>query len=297
MYEHMNSVSVIIATTCETKRRHSLFKAVRSVLDQEGANVDVIAVVNGGRVDCECLQELRLTPGVKVIIESVGSYPKAIQIGRKNVVAPFFGFLDDDDEYLPNAVANRIGPLLSDSSLAFVASNGLRRLGDVDHTVVKDADLANKQPLQSLARENWLASCGGLFRSSSIGPEFFDGKTAHLEWTFIAYKLALTKTSMFVNIPTFIINDSAGSLSKSDAYSEAEADVLPKILSLELPISVNRAVKEKLGRALHNIASRKSEKGEWFLAWRFHIASVLCRGGWKYLLYTRKLILPRRSQS
>ncbi|QYF95081.1 glycosyltransferase family 2 protein [Massilia sp. PAMC28688] len=289
-----SSVSVVIATTCEARRRQSLMNAVDSVLAQEGVSVKVIAVVNGDRVDEDCLSELQNRPGVQVVREVLGSYPYALQIGRINVDTPFFAFLDDDDEYLPSAIKNRLAPLLSDPSLTFVASNGWRRLGGMDQAVVKNTGLAQRSPLVALARENWLASCGGMFRTSAVGSEYFDGRTAHLEWTFIAYKLALSHRSEFVDIPTFVINDSAGSLSKSDGYAEAEGEVLPKILALNLPKAVRRDVQEKLGRCLHNIAARKSANGDWWHAWRLHVASILCRGGWRYLLYSRKLVLPMR---
>lgn len=284
-------VDVIIATTCEASRRQSLFSAIESVLTQQ-IKTNVIAVVNGSRINGDCLAALRSKKGVTVVEQAVGSYPLALRTGREVVTAPFYAFLDDDDEYLPGAVERRIAPLLADPTLGFVASNGLRRLNDIDYPVVKRPRDAQLHPLVALTRENWLASCGGLFRTESIGVEYFDGRTAHLEWTFLAYKLAITRTLAFVDEPTFIINDSAGSLSKSKNYADAEAQVLPRILDLELPIVVRRALKQKLGRCLHNIAARKTADGQWIQAWRYHLTSISYPGGWRYLMYSRKLLIP-----
>ena len=288
----MNIVSVVIATTCEASRRTSLMNAIHSVLSQKTVETNVIAVVNGNRIDSECLEQLRNMPRVEIVMQAVGSYPRALQSGRARVQAPFFAFLDDDDEYLPGALEQRIALLLSDPTLDFVASNGLRRLGGFYYPVVKQAETVHLDPLLALASGNWLASCGGLFRTSTVGIDYFDGATSHLEWTFLAYKLALTRKCAFVDKPTFVINNSPGSLSKSDAYAEAEAHVLPKILTLNLPEPVRRDVRKKLGRALHNIATRKIARGKRWQAWRYHVASVCCLGGSQYLLFTRKLILP-----
>lgn len=290
----MDTVSVIIATTCDKARRSSLMRAIDSVLSQQNVESNIIAVVNGTRIDEDCLERLRTIPRVEVLMQAEGSYPLALQSGRAHVRAPFFAFLDDDDEYLPNALERRIAPLLADPALAFVASNGLRRLQGSDHTVVKWPEAVHVDPLLALGRENWLSSCGGLFRTASVGVDYFDGRTAYLEWTFLAYQLALTRTLVFVEEPTFVINNSPGSLSKSDSYAEAEAKILPRILALDLPDPVRRDVRKKLGRAYHNISSRKSARGQWIQAWRYHIASVFCLGGSQYLLYSRKLLLPVR---
>lgn len=288
----MNAVTVIIATTCETSRRSALMNAIQSVLNQKNAATDVITVVNGNRIDTACLEQLRSMPRVQVVEQAEGSYPKAIRTGRVQVQAPFFAFLDDDDEYLPDAIAQRIAPLFVDPTLDFVASNGLRRLRGKDYIVVKRPDAVRIDPLRALALGNWLASCGGLFRTASVGIEYFDGKTAYLEWTYLAYQLASTKSMAFVDEPTFVINDSPGSLSKSDAYAVAAAQVLRKILMLDLPGSVRCDVRKKLGRALHDIAGRKCAGGNWCQAWKYHVASLVCPGGLQYLLYSRKLIFP-----
>ena len=48
---------------------------------------------------------------------------------------------------------------------------------------------AATDPLRALVIENWLASCGGLFRSDRVSIDYFDGVTRHYEWTFLAYSL------------------------------------------------------------------------------------------------------------
>lgn len=275
-------------------------RAIRSVVTQEQVAVEIIVVVNGNRFDPQCYQELMGRPELKVVYQQQGSAPLAARLGRSMVAAPFFAFLDDDDEYLPGALSHRLQPMLTDEGVDYVASNGFRRLGDEDRIVVRQIKAIGRDPLLALNTENWLASCGGLFRSTSVSVDYFDGKTAYLEWTFLAYELASSLRMAFVDVPTFRIYDSPGSLSKSRAYREAEIAVLAKVLDLDLPRKVKRSVRLKRGRAYHTMSADHCGGGDIHSAWRYHFASLLSPQGWKYLLYTRKLVgsfLPNRTRT
>lgn len=206
----LNRTGVIIPTTCEARRWTSLKRAIASALSQENTDAEVIVVVNGTRFDPVCYEELRNMPGLTVAYQKEGSLPLAQQFGRVQVTAPFFSFLDDDDEYLPGALKHRLRPLLADKTVDFVASNGYRVLGDRDHIALTNIDAIRRDPLLALSVENWLVSCGSLFRSCSVSAEYFDGKTAYFEWTLLAYKLASTLKMAFVDVPTFRIHDSPG---------------------------------------------------------------------------------------
>lgn len=288
----MPSVSVIIPTTCEAHRWPLLLRAIRSVQEHGKARVEVIAVVNGGRFDRGCYDELAALPGVRVLYREEGSAPLAQYAGRLAVATDFFAFLDDDDEYLPGAVDARVQALLDDPSLDFVATNGYRHSQGQDQLAVRDGDAVRRDPLSSLGAENWMASCAGLFRSATVDPGFFEKPAAYLEWTYLAYKLASTRRMRFLDLPTFRIYDSPGSLSKSAAYREAELGVIERVLALSLPAHVRRGVERKRGRILHDCAERHRESGQIGLAWRCHLRSLRAPGGGNYLLYSRKLLIP-----
>jgi hypothetical protein len=284
------TVSVIIPTTCEARRWESLQRAIDSARDSTGVEVSVIVVVNGKRFDPACLDELKSRTDLAVAYREEGSAPLAQRHGRSMVQTGFFAFLDDDDEYLPQALAHRCAPLLADPSLGFVATNGYRRLGTEDRVVVTDAKAVEANPLAALTRENWLASCGGLFRTSSVTLDYFDEPAPFLEWTYLAYRLALDFRMAFVDLPTFRINDTPASLSKSGAYRDAELSVLMRIAALPLPPAVARQVRGKVGRVLHDLSYDARLQGQLARAWTFHARSLLLPGGWRYLGYSRKLL-------
>jgi hypothetical protein len=223
----------------------------------------------------------------------LGSLPLAQRIGRSLVRSEYFCFLDDDDEYLPGALRLRLAPLLADSQLAFVTTNGYKIADGVAEELLPRDLLATVRadPLAALSHVNWLASCGGLFRSSSVPVDYFDGETAFFEWTYLAYQLALDLRMAVLETPTFRIHDTAESLSKSSAYEEAEIKVLNKILALNLPPKVRRDLRAKIGRVWHTMADSAWRQGALGRAWRFHLTSLLLPGGHRYLLFSRKLFV------
>jgi glycosyltransferase involved in cell wall biosynthesis len=283
-------ISVIIPTTCEEGRWASLQRAIASVGTQQGVEVRMIVVVNGDRVAPHCLSQLRAMPNMTVLNQALGSAPLAQRLGRQAVQTEYFCFLDDDDEYLPGGLWHRVQPMLADASLAFTASNGYRALDGRDRLAVQRSSAIATGPLEALCDENWLSSCGGLYRSAAVGADYFDNPAPFYEWTYLAYKLARALPMAWVDAPTFRINDTPSSLSKSGAFRASEAQVLERILALGLPETAARPLRLKIGRTYHGLASESIDQGRPGPAWRYHIKSLRQPGGWRYLLYTRKLL-------
>lgn len=286
----MNRISVIIPTTCEARRWDSLKRAISSVTLQENVDVEVIVVVNGTRFDPGCYEELRNMPGLSVVYLEEGNLPRAVKYARSLVTTPFFAFLDDDDEYLPGALWRRLQPLLADETVGYVAANGYSHVDGRDEQAVTNVEAVQRDPLRALLRENWLASCGGLYRSSSVSSDYFDGKTRYLEWTLLAYKLASSMRMVFVDEPTYRIHDSPDSLSKSEAFREAEIGVLNQILALELPADVKNGLRIKMGRAYHSLSNHYRRQGDLKRAWSCHLTSLRYPEGLRYVTYTRRLL-------
>lgn len=286
----LTPVSVIIPTTCERKRWDALERAIGCVLAQEGVAAQVIAVVNGNRYDADCFEALKRKNGVTVLYRNTGSASLAQEAGREAVRTPFFAFLDDDDEYLPGALAIRLALLLADPTLDFVVTDGYRAHGGSDELVIDDRGAIAADPLGALCERNWMASCSGLFRTNSVTPEYFADPAPYMEWTYLAFRLASRLTMRWLEAPTYRINDSPASLSKSDAYLHSELDILRRVLTLPLSARVRLAVRRKLGRACHIFAEQSRCDGSLARAWRFHFDSLLQPGGWRYLAYSRKLV-------
>src|ERR1700674_1852071 len=96
--------SVIIPTMVSTQRATSLQRAIGSIIGQQSAAAVPIVVANGTQFDAQLLSELKSRRDIRFFYQEEGSLPGAILLGRKQVDTEFFANLDDDDEYLPNAI-------------------------------------------------------------------------------------------------------------------------------------------------------------------------------------------------
>lgn len=287
------SVTVIIPTTGEPRRLDGLRRAVASVQGQAYADVELLVVANGGLADSAVLDAMRAIHGVSLEYLPNASLPQAIRLARQRVGTEYFCVLDDDDEYLPGALVTRAEPMMRDRGIGFVASNGYIHRGDHDRLMVSDPGIVSADPMKALLNVNWLASCGGLFRTDRVSIDYFDGTTLYFEWTLLAFRLAASMKMAFVGSPTFRVYDTSGSRSKSPGYRWAEVDVLKEVARLDLPKEIRRGVMRKLGKAYHNLSDHCRQSGEAASAWRFHVASLFYPGGASYLGYTRRLLAPR----
>lgn len=290
------SVSVIIPTTCELRRKESLARAIHSVVLQDVGEVEVIVVVNGERFDPELFAQLKADARLKVHYQHEASLPAALRYGRTLVSREFFSFLDDDDEYFPDALRVRLTPMLHDAAVDVVVTNGYMMEAGAWQLRVRHPHAVNREPLEALIKENWLASCGGLFRSSTITPDYFDGHTKYFEWTLLAFRLVLAKRKIiFLEAPTYRINETAQSLSKSREYHQSAIGFIHYLMTLDTSPRVRKALEYKLAAAWHGASEDYLNAGERTRAWRCHVKSLLHPGGLKYLGYSWRFFQPRRA--
>jgi Glycosyl transferase family 2 len=284
-------VTAIIPTTCRTQRASSLNQAIDSLLRQEGANVTVLVVVNGDKFDPELVRTLTARTDIQICWQENPGLPLALRTGREQVYTEFFCFLDDDDLYAPGALRARLAPMLVDSTVDAVVSNGYRHVLGVDSPVVRDIEAVRDDPVGQLMAGNWLTSCGGLYRTASVPVDFFDPENYYHEWTLVAFRLATQRRVAFIPDATFRIYDTPGSLSKTGPYKLATADTVRRMLSIAPRGKVRRQVRRKLGAAWHAAADHWLNTGNLAAAWRCHLRSLIQPGGLAYLLYSRKLVL------
>jgi glycosyltransferase involved in cell wall biosynthesis len=289
-----NMISVIIATTCEKRREREIQRAVASVLDQEGVPVELILVVNGERFDPGLLQSLRENPRLRVEYRQQGSFPAALRHGREVIRGEYFAFLDDDDMYLPGALRIRLDGINDGSPVDWMCTNGFEERGGVGVPYMSAEEVAFtlRDPINAQYSVNWLGSSGALFRTTAIPPEFFDGVTKHYEWTWLTYVLLMAgKTVRFVDQPTFYKYDTPGSLSKDKSADPRVTELrLLELMKPGTPPPSWSRLHEKIRGCLHSLASFHCDRGEVGPAWSYHWRSLMEPGGWRYLLYTRKLV-------
>lgn len=288
-------VSVIIATTLDANRIYVLRRAVQSVMTQTGCRPVVLLIVNGTRYDSEELKYWSSHQGVDVHQLPIGDVQKARLYGRDQVRTAYFSFLDDDDEYLPGGLATRLVCMMGTPRPDVVVANGLIEQQGETRTALTQIDAHQRNPLRSLASENWLPSAAAVFRTSRIGRDFFAYDDPLMEWTALAFRLAVAgMTIEFIEALTYKINDSPVSLSKSAAYATGVSETLRRLVALDVPSDVAPIWDAKYREALHALADHYRTQGNWREAWRAHIQTLCQRGGLRYASYTRHLLLMRR---
>ena len=284
-------VTAIVPTLAEHSRREGLLRAIESLRRASSERLRILVVVNGSRFDPETVSIVRDAPDVDVVQIEVGSLPYALEVGRGLVETPYFCFLDDDDEYLPGAIDFRVRALEDESEADLVVTNGYRYDGKQSSVALKPLDSVSSDPLGSLFEGNWLASCGGLFRSDRISREMFSDINAYTEWTWIAFRLALEGRKVAViAAPTFRINETAGSASKSVAYRRAFLGLYRMMLEAGLPKEIERKVYRRISDVWHELAVVELYQGNRAEAWRCHLASLRSFYGMRYLAFTRRMV-------
>ena len=288
MKEYVNTV--IIPTICKTERRDSLLGAIESIRQQQGLDSKILIVVNGSIYDAELTQLLKKLPDTELVFSEIADLALAIEYGRRLVNTKYFSFLDDDDEYIENTLLSRVSRLEGDASIDLLVTNGYDVCNGEQTLRVKNPTAVNHDPLKALMDYNWLASCGGTFRSTTVTNEFFKKPVKYYEWTTIAFRIIGELNLVFVDVPTYRVNDSIVSLSKSSEYIVASEDILRMMLESDKSKNIRKILNRKLSSVLHTISDFHRHDNNLASAWNYHIKSLLCSGGYRYLAYTRRLL-------
>jgi hypothetical protein len=293
----VQSVTVIFPTLARRDRAQSLRRAIASVLSQEGIRAVPLVVVNGAERDPELMRELIADPRLRVTSVAERGIPEALVAGLALVDTPWFSRLDDDDLILPGALALRVATLEARPDLDAVVTNGYRRDAAGETLHVTDAAAVQRDPLRALLTGNWLLPGSWLCRTAKVGPETFRDAPHWLECTYLAVQLASSGRMVFLEQPTVVWHtDVAGSESKSREWQLGEAGALARILELDLPEDFRDGIRRKISHACHSTAGQYMTEGNPAEAWRWHVRSLKERGGWRYLLYSRRVLsaLARR---
>jgi len=242
-----SQITVIIPTLAEAHRFPGLQRAIKSIQKSDlSIGVSICVVVNGQRFDENVLQWLN-TQKLTIVRVLEGSLPLALFHGKCAVRTKYFGFLDDDDEYLPRALHSRFSALESFPDFDVVVSNGYKCCGGIDTPALNRLQFVSANPLLELFRENWIGSCTALFRSKSFSNQFFERIFPYLEWSHLGFLIAINEKKIgVVDVPTFRINNTPGSASKSEAYQDAHIDFYRYVLTHKLPAPVLKVVQTRL---------------------------------------------------
>lgn len=295
-------VTIIIPTLASASRHNSLLRAIESARAASEEPILVLVVVNGCSWNADTMIAVeRCVAGGrgKVVRVEAPSAPGAVAYGRRLVETEFFGFLDDDDELMPRGLDLRVEVMQIDSACDLVVSNGTRRAGGRDTTILSNLSKVEANPLRELFVENWLPSCGALFRTATVESTYFDDYHDYAEWTWLAYRLALDKRRVrTLAAITFIVNDTVESLSKTVSYRASYLSLYERMMKCNPPQEIRNMIQMKVAAALHEISCECLDRGDAGGAFRYHLRSLFSPYGLKYLGYSRHVALafvrPRR---
>lgn len=283
-------VDVVVRTTGDPARRRSLQRAIASVVGQQGVAARPIVVVAGEAAD----PALAVACGNGTRVHRIGAYSppgRALRVGRTLVEARFFAFLDDDDELLPDALATRLAIMRAEPAVRVVVTTGYCLSDGGRRIHIPDIARHQDDSLNGIIERCWLASCGGLFRTSAVTEEYFAGLPDLCEWTCLAFRLAQNRANIrFLDCPTYNVYDTAGSLSKSDEFLEATLQVLRAMRAQPLPAAARDKLERKYRATLHDAAERCRRSRNLAKAWGYHLQSMKPPHTLRYGAYTRKLL-------
>jgi glycosyltransferase involved in cell wall biosynthesis len=261
-------------------------------LTQAGVRVDPIVVANGRDCDADLVDGLLRRRDIRVLRRREAGLGAAIAAGREIVEAPYFAELDDDDLFLPGALAARVATMEANPAIDATITSGYLRSAQGDILNVPRISRCAVDPLRALIDRIWLTPGAGLFRSATIPATYFEDMPPHLEWTYLAVRLALERRVAFLDTPTFVYSeDTPHSLSKSREHVLRQPDALQTVLRMALPSDVRRALRRKYVAALHGASVKDLELGRKVDAWKWHLRTLLHLYGWRYLTYTRHLFV------
>ena len=289
-------VTVIVPTLGLRERAELLDAALASVVRQTDVDVVPIVVLNGTRACPDVERRLRDDPAVRLVRLGEGDLPGALAAGREEVETEYFTALDDDDELLPGALATRVSALRADPALDLVVTNGLLLDEPVREPNVTDGSDIDGDPLRALLVRNWLLPGSWLCRSERVGSELFEGMPRYLECTFLAVRFATRYNLRWLEEPTVVYRvGSPHAESSTINYVVGQAEALKTIAAEDLPPDVKREFEHRIAHAHHMASEAALGQGRALEAWRWHLATLMSPGGWRYLPYTRHLVFgPRR---
>jgi len=285
-------ISVVLGTTCEKRRAKSIRCAIATVLCQEGVEVELLLVVNGARFDPALLSELESEARIRVLRLEQASVSAARDLGWRESHGEYVSFLDDDDEFLPGCLKLRRDALDQDPSVDYVATNGYSDHRGPGQLWVQNVDEVKARPDIAAVREQWLPSCGGMFRVRSISNDFFTPVFDFHEWTWFNFQLLRAgKKVCFIDEPTFHVHQTPGSASRLSTKESVDADLFAlRRMEAEATDDQLPILRRKVGLSLHSSSDFYRANGDVGLAWSLFFECLEYPGGWSHLFYVRHLL-------
>lgn len=287
-------IDVIVRTILSKTRERAILRAIDSIHACVVARP--IVLVDGDRYDEHLLDTLRQRDEVVLHFQpkSTPGRGRAIAAGRQLVSAPYYMYLDDDDELLATGMTQLAEHAAGDRDWDVLITNGYFSANGKNTPMYLDLGAHAAHPLRSLMSECWLFPGASVFRTETISAEFLDTDRDHHEWTYIAFLLAIDKKRIgFLDVPTIVYNDTPVSASKLFKHEEEQISLLEEMKADARVDALTRTIIERKYRnTLHVLAHHYWQRGARGKAWDYHLRSMRPPFTFKYLLFSRKLLMP-----
>jgi glycosyltransferase involved in cell wall biosynthesis len=289
------ALNVIIRTLADRARKSGLQRAIESVQAITSVRAHAIVVANGSRYDPELLDSLQSRGDLTLVYMEEPSAGKARVLGRSYVAAPYFMYLDDDDELIPEALDSVLKEHFASVEKPrwdVLVTNRLCELDGALAVEYSNLALAAAEPMAMLLNENWLSPGASIFATQAVNSELIDVGRDHHEWTHIGFRLAYRDYKLkFVDIATAVYRDTELSLSKLKRHEEQELDMLRALAQESVADSDTAAlIDRKYRNLLHVMAARSLDKREYKQAWRYHLKSMCPPHTFRYILFSREFL-------
>jgi glycosyltransferase involved in cell wall biosynthesis len=283
--------TTVIASLCDDTRAAKLQRACESVRAAAGDyDYSIIIVANGARVSPSVLDWLATRSDVRVIRLRTGSQALARRVGAEMATSEFLGFLDDDDELLPDTLALKIAYFRGHPEIDVLVTDGLCVDGASVTKVLPPPDARSADFIEMMMGVGW-GACALTLRTQNVDLNAFDPQLRHLEWTLSALQLARRYKFGFLDEPTYrYYADTPGSLSKSDEHCFAPPEIWRRLSKSYAGTRYDRAVRRRYGKACHDASWEHAQRGSMRNAWRLHAESLRSPGGGEFLLFSAKLV-------
>jgi hypothetical protein len=130
-----------------------------------------------------------------------------------------------------------------------------------------------------------------LFRTSTVGEDFFLKPHGYAEWTWLGFQLCAAGLQFrAIESKDYIVHDTPMSLSKSVAYYQSYITLFNRMLAHGAPAWAQERILQKRCAAYHYLSVRALVAGQLKEAAALHIRSLYPFHGLRYAPYGRHIL-------
>ena len=268
----MPEVSVIVPTY---NRAHTLGDSLRSLLGQEGVDLEVIVVDDGSTDDTPALVAAIGDPRLRVLTGTHAGIAAARNRGLAAARAPYVAFHDSDDLALPNRLAVPVGYLREHPDVALVIQNG-RMLAPEGESGAEDpwirpavARTLAGAPIRAVEVFRWnLGQVQGMCftRRSLDAVGALDSSFEILDDLDLVLRVTARFTAIFLDVPAFAYRRHPGGIARDREKVREESIRLADKLVRDHPELLEavgrRAFQRRQARRYARLARLRARSGD-----------------------------------